>query len=125
MSDTDLDIVTVLEEARLAATTEQDAETLERLLSDDLVYTHSSGAVDTKASFLEHVRNGPIQYRQIVRSDQSARLAGDTALFTGRAEIHVDFDGHRVDLDLRYLAVWARVDGTWRFEAWHSTPIPG
>ena len=102
---------------------EQVAETLEGLLSEAMVYTHSSGSVDTKASFLDNVRNGPVQYRSVERSDHTARLAGDTALFSGRAKIHVEFDGHPLDLDLRYLAVWAQVDGTWRFEAWHSTPV--
>lgn len=123
MSDTALELVSVLEDARIAAMCEQDAETLEGLFSEAMVYVHSSGSVDTKASFLDNVRNGPVQYRSIERSDHTARLAGDTALFSGRAKIHVEFDGQPLDLDLRYLAVWARVDGAWRFEAWHSTPV--
>ncbi|MEO0494302.1 MAG: nuclear transport factor 2 family protein [Actinomycetota bacterium] len=123
MSDTELEIVSVLEDARITAMCEQRAETLERLLSDDLVYTHSSGSVDTKASFLDSVRNGPVQYRTVERSEDVVRLVGDTALFSGRAAIHLEFDGHPVDLDLRYLAVWVQHDGAWRFEAWHSTPV--
>ena len=121
MSDTGLALVSVLEDAHITAMCEQDDETLEGLLSEAMVYTHSSGSVDTKASFLDNVRNGPVQYRSVERSDATARLAGNTALFSGRAKIHVEFDGH--PLDLRYLAVWAQVDGTWRFEAWHSTPV--
>ena len=123
MSETDLEIVSVLEDARITAMCTQDDETLERLLSDDLVYTHSSGSVDTKETFLHSVRNGPVQYKTIERSEDSVRLVGDTALFSGRAAIHLEFGGHPVDLDLRYLAVWVQVDGTWRFEAWHSTPV--
>lgn len=123
MSDTDLEIVSVLEDARITAMCEQDDEALDRLLSDAMVYTHSSGSVDTKATFLDNVRNGPVQYKTIDRSEDSVRLVGDTALFSGRAAIHLEFGGHPVDLDLRYLAVWVQVDGTWRFEAWHSTPV--
>ena len=120
MSDTALELVSDLVDARIAAMGEQDAETLEGL-SEAMVYTHSSGSVDTKASFLDNVRNGPVQYRSVERSDHTARLAGDTALFSGRAKIHARRTP--TDLDLRYLAVWARVDGAWRFEAWHSTPV--
>ena len=115
MSDTALEHVSVLEDARIASMREQDADTLDGLPSEAMVYAHSSGSVDIKASFLDNVRNGPVQYRSVERSDHNA---GDTALFSGRAKIHVEFDGHPPDLDLRYLAVWARVDG-----AWHSTPV--
>ena len=101
MSDTALELVSVLEDARIAAICEQDAETLEGLLSEAMVYAHSSGSVDTKASFLDNVRNGPVQCRSVERSDHTARLAGDTAQFSGRAKIHVEFDGHPPDLDLR------------------------
>ena len=115
--------MSVLEDARIAAMREQVAKTLEGLLSEATVYTHSSGSVDTKASFLDNVCHGPVQYRSVEQSDHTARLAGDTALFSGQAKIHVEFDGHPPDLDLRYLAVWAQVDGTRRFEGWHSTPV--
>ena len=43
MSDTALELVSVLEDARIAAMCEQDAETLDGLLSEAMVYTHSSG----------------------------------------------------------------------------------
>ena len=75
MADTALDTVRALEDARIDAMCSQDAEALESLLSDSMVYVHSTGMVDTKESFLGHVRNGPIQYRSIERRaviDQSA-----------------------------------------------------
>ena len=124
MSDTELEIVSVLEDARIAAMVQQDAETLRRLLSDDLHYVHSSGNVDTKATFIDNVQNGPVQYRSIERRNEAGRLAGDgTALFTGEASIRVEVGGDPLDLEVRYLAVWARHDGTWRFEAWQTALI--
>jgi len=122
VSGTALELVSVLEDARITDVCEQDAENPEGLLSEAMVDNHSSGSVDTKASFLDNVRNGPVQHRSVERSAHTARLAGDTAPFSGRAKIHVEFDGHPLDLDLRCLAVWAWVDGAWCFEAWHSTP---
>ena len=122
MNESALEMVEVLETARITAMCEQDAETLERLLSDSMVYVHSTGLVDTKESFLGHVRNGPIQYRTFERRDTEAHAAtDDTVIIRGSAAVGVEFDGNPLDLDFRYLAVWVSHDGAWRFEAWQST----
>ncbi len=124
MSETELEIVTVLEEARIAATVEQDLETLDRLLSDDLCYVHSSGMVDTKRTFIDNAQNGPLRYVSLERRTVEARLAGDgTALFTGEASIGVEFGGDPIDLEVRFLSVWVQHDGAWQFEAWHSARL--
>ena len=123
MSD-ELQIVMALEDARVAAMCEQDADTLERLLSDSMVYVHSTGLLDSKRSFLDHVRNGPIQYKSFDRSDVEAHAAGDaTVIVRGVAAAGVEFDGKPIDLNFRYLAVWVKHDGAWRFEAWQSSSI--
>ena len=122
MTDTELAEVRDLEDERIAAMCAQDAATLERLLSDSMVYVHSSGLVDTKDSFLGHVHNGPIQYKTFERRDMEAHAAGEgTVLFRGEAAVTVEFDGNPLDLDFRYLAVWVKHGGGWRFEAWQST----
>lgn len=122
MSDEAVAAVEALEDERIAAMCRQDAETLERVLSESMVYVHSSGLVDTKASFLGHVRNGPIQYKTFDRRSVEAYAAGDaTVIIRGEAAVGVEFDGNPIDLDFRYLAVWVNRDGTWRFEAWQST----
>ena len=124
MSDDALEMVEVLEDARVTALCEQDAGTLERLLSESMVYVHSTGLVDTKESFLGHVRNGPIQYRTFERRDVEAYLAGEhTVIIRGEAAAGVEFDGHPLDLQFRFLAVWVRHDGAWRFEAWQSSSV--
>jgi hypothetical protein len=102
---------------------DQDDGVLAEMLSDDLYYCHSSGSLDNRASFLDNVRNGPIQYRTIERSEEHVRLVGPTAFLTGRVAIVVDVAEHRVDLDLRYLAVWTEGETGWAFEAWQSTPV--
>ena len=124
MTDSELPMVLTLEDARVAALCEQDADTLETLLSDTMVYVHSTGLVDTKASFLDHVRNGPIQYKTFERRDVEGYVATDsTAIVRGVAAAGIEFDGTPVDLEFRYLAVWVKHDGSWRFEAWQSTSI--
>lgn len=121
MSD-ELQMVMALEDARVAALCEQDADTLDRLLSDSMVYVHSTGLLDTKQSFLDHVRHGPIQYKSFERSNVEAHAAGnETVIVRGVAAAGVEFDGKPIDLHFRYLAVWVQHGGAWRFEAWQSS----
>ncbi len=121
MSD-ELQVVMALEDARVAALCEQDADTLDRLLSDSMVYVHSTGLLDTKQSFLDHVRHGPIQYKSFERSNVEAHAAGnETVIVRGVAAAGVEFDGKPIDLHFRYLAVWVQHGGAWRFEAWQSS----
>lgn len=49
--------ILALEDQRYRAMVDGDLATLERLLADGLVYTHSSSAVDGKASYLESLRS--------------------------------------------------------------------
>ena len=56
------DTIRLLESRRYRAMCEADAKTLEELLADSLVYTHSYGGADTKASYLDGIRSKKWQY---------------------------------------------------------------
>ena len=49
-----------LEDRRYAAMVEADLDTLDDLLSDDVIYTHSDASVDTKTSYLDMLRSGKL-----------------------------------------------------------------
>src|SRR5687767_6936091 len=71
---------TAAEDARYAAQMSGNYADLEKLLGDDLVYTHSSAAVDTKKAFIESVRSGAVKYRSMKRSGTSTRIYGCMAI---------------------------------------------
>lgn len=113
--------ILALEEERCAAMTAGDAEALAAMLHDELVYTHSSGVVDDKSSYLEAIRSGRTRYHGIERAAERVRVYGDTALVSGNADIEVDVAGQHKSLRLCYLDVWARTPRGWKFVAWQST----
>ncbi|HWC29542.1 MAG TPA: nuclear transport factor 2 family protein, partial [Dehalococcoidia bacterium] len=47
---------------RVKALLESDLAALEALLGDDLTYVHSSGALDTKTSYIESISSGRARY---------------------------------------------------------------
>ena len=124
MTDNALAEVLELEDRRCAAIVAKDTATLAELLADEMVYTHSSGTLDSKVSFLKALEERTLDYRGLDRSDVEATLVGSTALLTGRCEIHVVNKEQRdLHLNVRFSAVWARGDAGWRFLCWQSTSI--
>lgn len=116
--------ILALEERRCAAMAANDVAALEKLFHDDLIYTHSSAVVDTRASYLDTLKNGHTRYHSVQRSDEKVRVCGDTALVTGRAIIDVTVKGEKKRLDTRFLDVWTKTPQGWKFIAWQSTKLP-
>ena len=50
-------------------------------------------------------------------------VVGGAALVTGRMTAKVSVVGTIVHVDNRYLAVWVRERGAWKFVAYQPTPI--
>ncbi|HXI36856.1 MAG TPA: nuclear transport factor 2 family protein [Burkholderiales bacterium] len=115
--------ILALEDKRFAAMV-GDLAALEALLHDDLLYTHSSGLTDTKASWLASMRSGKTRYKSGTWSERKVRFAGDTALVTGRAQLEAEVNGQPRTLRLVFLNAWTKTPQGWKFIAWQSTPQP-
>ncbi len=116
--------IATLENARYQAMIAADLASLGKLLSDHLLYTHSSGVAETKSEYLASVAKGVFKYRDIKISERAIREVGGTVLVTGRITIDILIDGQPKLLQSRFLNVWAEESGDWRMIAWQSTPIP-
>ncbi|MGE3620886.1 MAG: nuclear transport factor 2 family protein, partial [Acidimicrobiia bacterium] len=109
-------------EQRWQALVGGDYDHLERLFSDDMTYIHSNGMRDTKESYLAGLRKGTFRYTNVDRADTEVRDFGATQTFSGRAVATTESASGEMVTPLLYTAVWALVDGEWRFAAWHSCP---
>jgi ketosteroid isomerase-like protein len=113
-----------LEDKRFAAMIARDFAGLDKLVHDQLLYTHSSGVTDTKASWLESMKSGKVKYKSASCSDRKARFFGDVALVTGTAAIEAEIGGQARSLKLFFLNAWTRTPQGWKFVAWQSCPQP-
>lgn len=113
-----------LDKARMAAMTAKDVARLNELLADDLIYTHSSARLDTKASLIGGMETGSTVYKAADPRDVEAQDLGDTVVLTGAAHIEVSAGGNELSFDVRFTDVWAKRDGSWRMVAWQSTKLP-
>lgn len=116
--------VTELDRKRMAAMAQKDVATLQALLADDLVYTHSSARLDTKASLIGNMQSGATVYASMEPSEVVAQDCGEAVVLTGVARISVTSGGKPMQFGVRFTDVWARRAGQWQMVAWQSTKLP-
>ena len=103
--------ILALDQERLQAAVNNDVGALNRILSDDLSYVHTTAAVDTKESFTSGIASGRLNYESIVSSNTAVRLYGDnTALVTGNADVHVNGN----EFTLQFTNVYINQEAGWQ-----------
>jgi hypothetical protein len=112
------------ENARFEAMLKADAAALEKLLADELSYTHSNASVQDKAAFISDIKTGKIKYLSVEPTDQKARVFGTTAVVTGGASVHVIQNGNDLTFKIRYTDTHVNRNGSWQMVAWQSTRLP-
>jgi len=118
------DTIRLLESRRYRAMCEADAKILEELLADSLVYTHSYGGADTKASYLDGIRSKKWVYQEVERPIEDIQVHGDCAVVTGQVRIQLLSGGQPKKLNSRFTNVWVKRPQGWQMVAWQSTPLP-
>ncbi len=113
-----------LDRKRMRAMVAKDVETLESLLADDLVYTHSSARLDTKRTLIQGMVAGTTVYTGVKPSDVKAQDLGDTVVLTGIAHIEVVSNGTPNAFGVRFTDVYTRRDDRWQMVTWQSTRLP-
>lgn len=113
-----------LDKKRMDATVSKDFATLNALLSDTLIYTHSNARVDTKQSLIGALESGATVYTSIEPSEVKAQDLGTAVVLTGVVRIGVMVNGTPNSLVLRFTDVYANQDGQWKMVTWQSTRIP-
>lgn len=117
--------LTTVDFKRIAAMKSADRETLARVFSEELRYAHSSGAVDTKRSFIDALTSGRTRYLSLEYEDRSFSFPSPhIALMRGRARLNVAGPNGEAEMLLSFLSVWREEGGQWRFLAWQSARIP-
>ena len=113
-----------LDKRRMTAMAQKDVATLKTLLSDDLIYTHSTARLDTKQSLIGNMEAGSTVYTAVEPSDVKAQDLGDAVVLTGACRISVMAQGHPNSFSVRFTDVYANKGGQWQMVTWQSTRLP-
>jgi len=109
---------------RIALTIAGDLAALSAMMTDDLTYTHSNGVEESKAEFLDGLKNGKYVYREITPRGRKVRVHGDAAIVSGPCHVVIEPGGKQTELDLYFTELYVKEGGQWRMALWQSTRLP-
>jgi hypothetical protein len=112
-----------LDRKRMIAMAEKDIATLNKIIADDLIYTHSSARLDTKQSLIGAMESGATVYTAIEPSEVVAQDLGDAVVLTGIAAISVNSGGKPNSFRVRFVDVYANRGEDWQMVTWQSTRL--
>jgi hypothetical protein len=110
----------------LDATARRDAAVLERILSDDFLFIHSTGGTETKKEYIDTVVAGRLTMQRVLLEvfDETIRsYEGKTAIYSGVAAMR-DKTTNAILVRLRGVYVFVNVGGSWRCVSGQSTRLP-
>jgi len=108
------------EKAWAKAVLASDVAALEKITTDDLIYGHSNGAVDDKASYLAKFKAGT-KYEAVDHKSITVRVYGETTA-AAHCKVHMKGVGAAgaFESDMVMLHVWVKREGGWQLAA-HQT----
>lgn len=108
------------------ATIERNVAPLTKIYADDVTYSHSSGAVETKAQVLAGIKGARAEGTYMKFKDTTIRFYGDVAVVRGAVDYRSASTGRLMDNNLNILWVLVRrADGPhgWQIVARQTTRV--
>lgn len=100
-----------------------DTATLEKLLSDDLVYAHSTGIVDTKASYIAKIKERRQVYKSFEQHKPTVNIYKDSAVTFSYVRVTGTNQAGPFDDKIMLIHFWVKQNNTWRLAAHQTTKI--
>jgi ketosteroid isomerase-like protein len=101
-----------------------DVAGLQKLLSDNYVHIHATGLVESKAQFIEALKNGSRKYDPIKLEDLSVRIFGSTAVVTGKFNLKAFARGKTIEGVNRFGLVLVKKQSGQQVASFQATAIP-
>lgn len=97
-----------------ASVVKKDIASLEKFYADDFVFTHGTGLVDSKTSWLQNIQNHDVQFKSRVQDSTKAEMHGDVAIVIGRLDIVREQKQQVFKYGLWYVRVFVLKDNRWQ-----------
>jgi len=112
------------EKSWAAAVVARDLAALEHIFHDQLIYAHSSGAVESKGEYIARLRTGAQKYDAIEFQDINLRMHGDAAIVHAHVRMKGQSNNRPFDNRLMMLHLWVKQGGSWHLAAHQTTELP-
>ena len=112
-----------LEQQWVDALLKGDADALETLYAEGMIYTHTNASTDGKASYIKKIRDKASIYDKLDREDIKVSVFGDTAVVTTHWRVTSHSPTQIHNTNARYVHVYSRIKGRWQMVVHQSTRI--
>jgi ketosteroid isomerase-like protein len=99
----------------------KDINTLSKLYAKDFVFTHGTGVVDSKETWIRTVERNNTRFVSRTHDSTSVELHGDIAIVPGRLDIVRMDDGHEVRYSLWYIRIFRLRGKQWELISHRTT----
>ncbi|MVM31179.1 DUF4440 domain-containing protein [Spirosoma sp. HMF4905] len=113
------------EQALIKAQLASDADTLDTLLADDLLFVGPDGELYDKAMDLASHRARTMYITSLVAHEPTIKSIDNLVIVSRKADIQGVFDGQEAGGQYRYFRVWANRQGRWQVIAGSITLVAG
>jgi ketosteroid isomerase-like protein len=112
------------EKSWAAAVVAKDYAKLDALMMPDLIYAHSTGAIEDKAEYIGRLKAGKQNYKGLEPTDTTVRMHGNAALTHTKIRMYgVNTDGP-FDNKVMMIHMWVKDGGKWRLAGHQTTKLP-
>lgn len=116
-------VMTALEQLRTAMISGERAA-LEKIASDKLSYGHSSGLVENKQEFVEHIASGKSDFVTIDLTEQTITMARNVAIVRHVLSATTNDNNKPGTVKLKVMLVWQKEKGHWKLLARQAVKMP-
>lgn len=110
-----------LEECRSKAVIGRDIALLHQMHSDQLMYCHSTGVIDSKKDFISKIAHGrSIFHAFMAIADAVSEPVEDMRLAAGNLSIDVEIANHLHHVRGRFFAAWCCRNGQWQLDGFQG-----
>lgn len=104
-----------------AGVVKKNIKDLEKLYADDFVFTHGTGFVEGKVSWLKNVQDPEVLFLSRKQDSTQVEMHGDVALVVGRIDIERQQKEQLFKYGIWYVRVFVRRSGRWQLISHRTT----
>ena len=106
-----------------AAITARDFQALDQVFAPDLIYAHSTGAIESKQDYVARLRSGAQRYDTVRHEKIRVVAHGNSAATHSIVRMIGSSNGKPFNDHLMVLHYWVNQGGRWRLAAHQSTKL--
>lgn len=116
--------VLAFEKERANATLTANVEKLKQMLAEEVVWIHSSGKKDNKATYIQNIAEGKARYKTMFVEQSEARVYGNIAVTNGILQFEsIATDETISKVRTVFTCVYRRQKGKWQVVSWQTTRL--